>query len=94
MGSKGADPDADLFRQLRLLIDQLLEEDACLTLRDLAVNGKDLMALGIPPGKQLGQCLQWLLDGVLDEALPNDKATLLEAAKSFLTTEEVSHETV
>jgi hypothetical protein len=34
------------------------------------------------------------LDGVLDEALPNDKATLLEAAKSFLTTEEVSHETV
>lgn len=94
MGSKGADPDADLFRQLRLLIDQLLEEDACLTLRDLAVNGKDLMALGIPPGKQLGQCLQWLLDGVLDEALPNDKATLLEAAKSFLTAEEVSHETV
>lgn len=83
MGSKGTDPDADPFRQLRLLIDELLDEDACLTLRDLAVNGKDLMALGIPSGKELGQCLQSLLDAVLDEALPNEKSALLEAAKAF-----------
>ena len=83
MGSKGTDPDEDPFRQLRLLIDELLDEDACLTLRDLAVNGKDLMALGIPSGKELGKCLQSLLDAVLDEALPNEKAALLEAAKAF-----------
>lgn len=87
MGSKGTGlhpEETEHFRQVRLLMDQLLEEDACLTLRDLAVNGRDLMQLGIPAGKELGKCLQNLLDAVLDEALPNEKEPLLEAAKGFL----------
>ena len=87
MGSKGTGlhpEETEHFRQVRLLMDQLLEEDACLTLRDLAINGRDLIQLGIPAGKALGQCLQMLLEAVLDEALPNEKARLLEAAKGFL----------
>ena len=86
MGSKGTGlhpEETEHFRQLRILLDRILEEDACLTLRDLAVNGHDLMQLGIPAGKQLGKCLQSLLDAVLDEALPNEKEPLLEAAKGF-----------
>ena len=87
MGSKGTglhSEETEHFRQLRILLDRILEEDACLTLRDLAVNGHDLMQLGIPAGKELGKCLQRLLDAVLDEALPNEKEPLLEAAKGFL----------
>ena len=87
MGSKGTGlhpEETEHFHQLRVLMDRLLEEDACLTLRDLAVNGRDLMQLGIPAGKELGKCLQSLLDAVLDEVLPNEKAPLLEAAKHFL----------
>ena len=89
MSSKGTGlppEETEHFRQLRILLDQLLEEDACLTLRDLAVNGRDLIQLGIPTGKELGKCLQSLLDAVLDETLPNEKAPLLEAAKHFLNT--------
>jgi tRNA nucleotidyltransferase (CCA-adding enzyme) len=71
------------FSQLRSMITQLLEEDTCLTIRDLAVNGRDLMRLGIPAGKKLGEVLQSLLEAVLDETLPNEKNALLEAAEAL-----------
>lgn len=86
MVSKGTalDPgETEHFRLLREMLDQLLQEGSCLTLRDLAVNGRDLMDLGIPAGKELGKCLQSLLDGVLDETLPNEREGLLEAARQL-----------
>lgn len=83
LGRKGTDEDAEYFGQLRELLDQLLAEEACLTLKDLAVNGRDLMELGIPAGKELGECLQALLNAVLDETLPNEKETLLKTARDF-----------
>lgn len=53
---------------------------ACLSLRTLAVNGRDLMQLGIPPGKEIGQLLQLLLDSVVDGTLPNERGALLARA--------------
>ena len=63
----------------RILAD-IQAEDACLSLKSLAVNGHDLMGLGYT-GPEIGKVLNQLLDAVLDERLPNDKAALLEAAK-------------
>ena len=83
MGGQGTKEAEEYFRQLRQIIQELLAEESCLTLKSLAVNGRDLMELGIPAGKDLGRCLQALLDGVLDETLPNEKEALLEAAKGF-----------
>ena len=79
--------DRHQFALLRQMATELLEEEGCLTLRDLAVNGYDLMQLGIPSGKELGVCLQTLLDRVLDEELPNDKDILLNAAKEMMLTQ-------
>ena len=78
MGSKGTGKTAEMvqFLQLRTLLEEIRQEDACLSLRDLAVNGHDLIALGIT-GKAIGQTLNHLLEQVLDEALPNDRETLL-----------------
>ena len=59
----------------------VLAETPCLTLRDLAVNGRDLMALGIQ-GPALGLTLNSLLDRVLEGTLDNCRETLLEAAKA------------
>lgn len=86
MGSKGTGlpaSETEYFRQVRALLAQLQQEETCLTLQDLAVNGYDLMQLGIPAGKLLGRCLHQLLDQVLDEKLPNEKEALLEAANQF-----------
>ena len=78
MGSKGTGKPAEMvqFPQLRTLLEEIKQEDACLSLRDLAVNGHDLMALGIR-GKAIGQTLNHLLEQVLDENLPNDRNALL-----------------
>ena len=85
MGSKGtgkAEEQAQ-FSRLRAIIAEIQAENACLTLKDLAVNGKDLMQIGLAPGREMGACLQRLLDLVLDEQLPNEKNALLEEARKF-----------
>jgi len=78
MGSKGTGKQEDSpgFLQTQYLLEQLKQENACLSLRDLAVNGHDLMAMGIT-GRDIGILLAKLLDLVLDEKLPNEKNTLL-----------------
>lgn len=61
--------------------DELTEEDACLRLRDLAVNGDDLKRMGIPEGPQIGRMLNILFEKVMDETLKNDRDELLRYAR-------------
>ena len=86
MGSKGTgnEEELEIFPQIRQLLQQIIAENACLKISDLAVDGKDLLALGYPAGPQLGQCLNHLLEQVVEETLPNEKAPLLHAAEAFL----------
>lgn len=60
------------------LLEQLRQEDACLHIRDLAVKGQDLMAMGIAPGPQMGDILKQLLLQVQEQQLPNEKDILLK----------------
>ena len=78
MGSKGTGKPGELeqFAQLRALMAELQAEDACLSLKDLAVNGHDLMALGFS-GREIGKKLDFLLSLVLDEKVENTKEALL-----------------
>ena len=69
--------DGDLDEWLGLLREVDAREGA-LTLKTLAVKGKDLIGLGIAPGKQVGELLNRLLDLVLAGELPNDREALLE----------------
>lgn len=69
------------------ILDQLLAESACVSLRQLAVNGRDLLALGLS-GPAVGRILRTLLDAVLDETLPNQRAALLAAAQNYKESEE------
>ena len=78
MGSKGTGEDngSAVFAEVRQILEDLKAEDACLNLKDLKINGNDLMALGFQ-GREIGICLNHLLEQVLEEQLPNDKETLL-----------------
>ena len=77
-GGKGTENPKDnpYFSGIAALIREILAEDACLQIKDLAVNGHDLMALGLS-GKAIGQMLNRLLELVLDEEIQNEKAALL-----------------
>ncbi len=82
---KGTEAPADVEARtetLRQALTALLAERPCVTLRDMAVNGRDLMAEGIAHGKQLGETLNWLLTEVLNERLPNEREALLSAARA------------
>ena len=59
---------------------QILQDQNCLTLKDLAVTGRDLMAAGFAAGPILGETLQHLLDQVIEEPGRNNKEWLLAEA--------------
>ena len=80
----GTRQEADSFAQVENLLQEIAQEDACLTVADLALNGRDILALGVEPGPHIGKCMTYLLTQVQDEMLTNDKAVLLDAAKKFL----------
>ena len=74
----------DWTRTMLRSLDAVLAENPCFSLKDLAVNGSDLIAIGIPKGRAVGQCLQTLLEHVIDGKLPNDRNALLTAAPDCL----------
>ena len=57
---------------------EIVEEKDCLTLRDLAVSGQDLIAAGVQPGRQIGKLLSAMLEDVLEEPSHNNRTYLME----------------
>jgi len=68
--------------------DQVIEEGNALSVKDLALNGKDLMELGVKPGPRMGEILSYLLDKVLEEPVLNDKKQLTEIVKDIISNED------
>lgn len=62
---------------------QVLEEKQCFSLRDLAVNGKDLIEIGIHDGRKIGEMLNLLLEQVMENQLENRKDVLINAVKKM-----------
>ncbi|MFQ9168467.1 MAG: CCA tRNA nucleotidyltransferase [Faecalibacterium prausnitzii] len=63
---------------------QLEADGVCCRVSQLAVNGRDLMAAGIPAGPTLRRVLETLLDGVIRAEYPNEKPVLLAAAQKII----------
>ena len=63
---------------------QLEADGVCCRISQLAVNGRDLMAAGIPAGPALRRVLEALLDGVIRAEYPNEKSALLAAAQKII----------
>ncbi len=62
---------------------EIREAEECVSLRTLAVNGKDLIAAGLQPGRELGDILKQLLDEVLENPEKNEKDYLISRAKEL-----------
>ena len=59
-------------------------ENQCFQLKDLAVNGHDILALGVDPGPRVGEVLSWLLAQVMDEKIANEYDALIKEANRYL----------
>jgi len=74
------EPPPQLLIPLIERIEKILTQSKTLSLKDLAVSGKDLMASGIPSGKRMGIILNELMEAVLDDPALNTREKLLEIA--------------
>lgn len=73
-----------LVDELDAQMNRLLEQGFCLSVQDLNINGKDLIALGLPAGRAVGSMLERLFNAVLDEKTVNEKNALIKTAEEFL----------
>ena len=71
------------FAALSELAERLDADGVCCRVSQLAVNGRDLMAAGIPAGPGIRKVLEALLDGVIREEYPNERQTLLSAVQQL-----------
>jgi putative nucleotidyltransferase with HDIG domain len=84
-GMTGTETPAEGLAALISRVDKVLAESHALSLKDLAVSGKDLIAAGIKPGKTMGIILNELLETVVDDPDSNNRETLLSIARKFNT---------
>ena len=71
------------FAALSELAEQLDADGVCCRVSQLAVNGRDLMAAGVPSGPGIRKVLEALLDGVIREEYPNERQALLAAVQQL-----------
>ena len=76
---------AALVDELEERTNKLIKDGICLTIQDLAVKGTDLMNIGLPAGKIVGDMLERLFGEVTEDRVENNREALLEAAKRFIT---------
>ena len=73
-------PCPDPLEQAETLARELLEQQACFSLKDLCVKGNDCLGIGLK-GKEIGSALQFLLEQVSEGELPNEREALLAELK-------------
>ncbi len=74
---KVKDRIAELDR-MKAVAEEIVAQGQCFTLKDLAVNGRDVIAAGVAPGPEVGRVLNGLLAQVLNGELPNEREVLLK----------------
>lgn len=66
------------------LYEEIKEKKQCISLRELAITGSDLIAAGIAPGKEIGEILQQLLEQVLENPELNTREQLLSIVRKYV----------
>ncbi len=74
----GRDEKLAYIAEYERMYQEILDKQQCLTIKDLAVDGKDLIQAGMKPGKEFGEVLKKFLEIVLEEPEKNTKEALLQ----------------
>jgi len=73
----------DDILKLKRTCDEIINSKEPLTLKDININGKDLISLGIAEGENIGILLKYLLELVLDKPNLNTKEILIQEARIY-----------
>ena len=77
--------------EIKAKAEQILAEKQCLTLKDLAVNGRDVIAAGITPGPEVGRVLEKLLERVLNGEISNKREILFKLINTHYGSNEIKY---
>ena len=69
------------LQSLGEMYDEIIHDEDCLRIKDLALSGRDLIAMGIKPGEHMGEILDYLLACVLENPSLNDEDTLINIVR-------------
>ncbi len=78
-----SEPRVQLADDLERVLGEVLAADEAFTLKQLAIDGNDVIGLGVPAGPEIGRILDLALRAVIDEQLPNRRPELLAYAESL-----------
>lgn len=81
---RGSTPEPIVLEPFRKRIEAVLAQSSAFSIKDLAVDGGDLAAIGVPKGPIMGRILRDLLETVLDDPAQNERETLLRIAASLM----------
>ena len=73
------------FAKAEKLMDEQLNAEPVFGIKDLAVNGLDLIELGMEPGPSIGNVLQTLLEAVVDGDVSNEREALIACVQQLIT---------
>jgi len=73
----------EVLDEAKKSVDEVISQQQCFSIKDMAITGRDLIAIGITQGPEIGRALSTLLDMILDEEIPNDRKTLIEKTKEL-----------
>lgn len=69
---------------LKKIMEEVLGEEQCFKRKDLAIRGKDILAIGVSEGKQVGRIIDAILDKVICNELENKLEPQIEFAKKYI----------
>lgn len=72
------------FWEIHRIAAEIMNEQQCFQIKDLAVNGHDVMSLGVESGPEVGKILNYLLNKVLNEEIENEHEVLMNEAAIYL----------
>jgi tRNA nucleotidyltransferase (CCA-adding enzyme) len=70
--------------RMRSMLDEIVQDNECFSLKDLAINGKDLIGMGVKSGPEIGRILKELLNKVIEQPELNKKEALRELAEELI----------
>lgn len=75
---------------LKVILDEIISQEQCFSLKDLAINGDNIMFLGIQQGKMVGEILHHVLNLVINGDISNEADVLTEEAQRYIKEEQES----
>jgi len=66
------------------ILDEVIESENCFTIKDLKINGNDIIEMGLPEGKEVGEILKVLLENIINGEIPNEREYLYQCASNMV----------